>query len=598
MFSKSKKSGDEPSSLNSHSLMIFRMAIGLVMIHFASGQVWAGSNPGFWSELDQHSLRGDAPSFPDGEPQITQGEGSLIVINGSTSANDPRDAYCIKISDPNTFVITSDEAVNGFAIADFDTRLFLFDRKGEPVLYNDDTPPSGTPFGSTLRATADDGSGFALTQPGEYVLVVGGFSDDPLDNVANKVFNSIGNTAINSANTSASKFAAWENSNPETGNYTLTLQGVEHCQTDLDIVGVSINADNSLICSTDQAGDFLNCNPESNASIKSRVATGFLNQDSHMDAVFSTFGDGPPTICLGNGAGGYSHCSTHNVGNTYISAMVVADFNHDGINDVFFASGLDTYPHVICPGNGMGGLNQCAYMFIQGLGYTKDIESGFMNGDRHRDVVFTQDNGTVWMCRGDGTIGFAPQNCILGLETDVNDLTLADIDGDGNEDVVFARTNDSFNRYCKNMGTDTGTFAQCQNIGTDQHSSNQVAHGDLDNDGDIDLVFTNANLFQHNAVNRVCLNQSGSFTCSDISGQLGAYYDIEIGLLNGDNIPDLAMSQSTISETLIRTCIGDGSGGFSNCSGVAKMVYDFSLVEFGQYDGIFKDSYERYFNSP
>ncbi len=72
----------------------------------------------------------DAPSFPDKAAQISQGEGDLLQIIGQTSANDFRDSYCIKITDTNSFSVTSDINIDPSASATFDTRLFLFDKYG------------------------------------------------------------------------------------------------------------------------------------------------------------------------------------------------------------------------------------------------------------------------------------------------------------------------------------------------------------------------------------------------------------------------------------------------------------------------------------
>ena len=219
---------------------------------------------GTWSEF------GDVQSYPDGQPQVTRGAGALTLINGSTfPTSDPRNAYCIKITDPANFIATTDNNIINTASTDFDTRLFLFDKRGKPLLFNDDTPPSAAPFASTLTSVATDGSGYVLNQPGEYILVVAGFSDDPMDNIANNLFNQTA-SLVHAPIPNSNHFATWENNNPQTGGYFIALQGVSFCQDKLDIVGTSSSLTNdSLMCSGDGIGGFGNCNSDSINSVKS-----------------------------------------------------------------------------------------------------------------------------------------------------------------------------------------------------------------------------------------------------------------------------------------------------------------------------------------
>ena len=94
-----------------------------------------------WTEV------GDAPSFPDGQAQITRGEGALSTIVGATDdieTGDLRDAYCVRITDPDSFLATTDPETDPGANGDFDTRLFLLRPDGAPLLANDNTPPPRT----------------------------------------------------------------------------------------------------------------------------------------------------------------------------------------------------------------------------------------------------------------------------------------------------------------------------------------------------------------------------------------------------------------------------------------------------------------------
>ena len=178
---------------------------------------------------------GDAPSSPL-TPQVTIGSGPLTTISGATFTipDDPADAYLITISDPANFYATLDSNFDPAAGTSngFDSRLFLFDAAGIPVLANDDnggsvqsliTDPASFP--GTVRPTAEP-----LTA-GDYVLVVAGFEDDPVDADGLPLFGVLGlaPTALFGPDPAAGPFAGFESDagfiTPDTGGYTVALNG-------------------------------------------------------------------------------------------------------------------------------------------------------------------------------------------------------------------------------------------------------------------------------------------------------------------------------------------------------------------------------------
>ena len=178
---------------------------------------------------------GDAPSSPL-TPQVTIGSGPLTTITGATFTvpNDPADAYLITITDPASFYATLDSGFDPAAGTNnnFDSRLFLFDDAGNPVLANDDT-------GGSVQSLITDPANFpgnvqptapSLT-PGDYVLVVAGFEDDPVDTDGLPLFGVLGldPTALFGPDPDAGPFAGFESDagfiTPDTGNYTVALNG-------------------------------------------------------------------------------------------------------------------------------------------------------------------------------------------------------------------------------------------------------------------------------------------------------------------------------------------------------------------------------------
>ncbi|MFK8012022.1 MAG: FG-GAP repeat domain-containing protein, partial [Marinicellaceae bacterium] len=538
-----------------------------------------------WTEIN------DAASFPDGQAQVTRGSGSLPYLFGKTTGpDDNRDAYCIKIDDPENFQITSDSNTQPFATADFDTRLFLFDKRGTPVLYNDDTPPSTAPYHSTLTGIATDGSNFGLSQAGEYVLVVAGFSDDPLDNVANQLFGS-DSTFIHAANTDAGHFRAWENNSPATGNYVLSLKGVSPCQDKLDIVGTTFlehSADFSLLCSGNGNGGTSICNASSSSSVKENVAVGYINQDSHLDAVFDYYAFDLPTVCLGDGKGGYSTCDTFDPGTDETINAVLGDINNDNMTDMVLISSVHSFQYS-CLGLGDGTFEPCTTFINTNDDLSYEVQLAHMNGDRFLDVVISR-LSSLEICLGDGLGGFG--SCET-TTVDAYSIHVADFDGDNILDVI-TNADGEMNHLCINDGD---ADLNCTSINADTNRTSGLAIGDLEGDGDVDVVFSNL-IGDNPGINKVCLNSGiGTFSCNNISGFQGSFKSIKLGLMNHDNILDVVVSGDDLdfTESFTRICLGVGDGTFFQCNNDTKMPFNqIQLGEFGDFDVIFTNGFELF----
>lgn len=536
---------------------------------------------GNWFEI------GDAPSFPDGQAQVTRGQGLLTTLSGATTATiDRRDSYCIKITDPDNFRATTDANSDPLASATFDTRLYLFDKRGTPVLYNDDTVNNTAPFHSTITGTASDGSNFVLSQGGEYVLVVGGFSDDAFDNSVNNVFNTTGNSSsINAANSSAGHFNTWENGNPNTGDYTLALQGISFCQDKLDIIGTGVSLTNdSQMCIGDGEGGFTSCNNDSIDTAKKQIVTGYLDSDAHLDVIFDKFDIEDPTICLGNGNGGYQSCSLYNdVANINSDTPILGDINNDSITDAVFI--VDSENHKACLGDGFGSFINCTDISNTDSTYANGAQLSYIDADNKLDLIFTTFNlitlSSTHICLGNGLGGF---NACINASIDASVFEVADFNNDGSSDIIALKGLGIPNNICLNNGS--GGFS-CNSISASTNNSKGVAIGDLNNDGNYDSVI--ANFF---GLNQVCLGVgNGTFNCSNVSDLTGNYTAVKLGLLNDDNFLDAVFAGNN---SFTQTCLGNGDGSFNNCvTDTSLDFFDIELGEFGEAPNeLFSDGFE------
>ena len=131
-----------------------------------------------------------------------------------------------------------------------------------------------------------------------------------------------------------------------------------------------------------------------------------------------------------------------------------------------------------------------------------------------------------------------------------------DLDGDGDIDVVDG-TDPSARIY---LNDGSGNLAQSQIVGQDLPITRSVALADLDGDTDLDLVLGIANS-QFTSNNQVFLNDgTGQFTFKEHVGSNNCR-SLAVADLNGDTFPDIF---ETVQNDADRVWINDGMGSFSD----------------------------------
>jgi hypothetical protein len=143
----------------------------------------------------------------------------------------------------------------------------------------------------------------------------------------------------------------------------------------------------------------------------------------------------------------------------------------------------------------------------------------------------------------------------------------ADFNGDGFADVVLANAaSNHSSRVC--FGDRAGGFESCSDIGVAGLAATGVAAGDVDRDGDLDVVLAS------DLGNRVCRNDGrGSFACATLAGESGD--TVALGDLDADGDLDAIFASYSRRE---RVCKNDGGGAFT-CS-------NFGATDFLQARGV------------
>ncbi len=176
---------------------------------------------------------------------------------------------------------------------------------------------------------------------------------------------------------------------------------------------------------------------------------------------------------------------------TGASGVATADMDGDGDLDVvstFPSSGIISWFEN--DGSGSFGTGQTITLGVR----AQNVIVADLNGDGRLDVISTstEDNRIAWYPNyGNSTFRFGSQRTITGAVDGIQDVTVADMDGDGDLDVLSASANDNKIAWYPNDGN--GSFDNQLTITAEALGALSVSTGDLDGDGDLDVLSARSN---------------------------------------------------------------------------------------------------------
>jgi hypothetical protein len=213
------------------------------------------------------------------------------------------------------------------------------------------------------------------------------------------------------------------------------------------------------------------------------VAVGDFNGDGKADIV-ATAENGPSegvNVLLGNGDGTFQTAVYYPTG-WGPECVVIADFNSDGIPDLAVVNASSDNISVLL-GNGDGTFQPAnSFATLPSGGSPFWAASGDFNADGKPDLAVVVGNSVeIFLGNGDGT--FAASGA-YGAGTNPASVTVADINGDGNQDLTVVS---EYGNVTALLGTGNGTFQPGQTLAVGSFLSS-VAVGDFNSDGTADLV--------------------------------------------------------------------------------------------------------------
>ncbi|MFK7787352.1 MAG: FG-GAP repeat domain-containing protein, partial [Crocinitomicaceae bacterium] len=260
-----------------------------------------------------------------------------------------------------------------------------------------------------------------------------------------------------------------------------------------------------------------------------------LDMDGDLDIVFSTYDSNTLAWCANDGSGNFGPAQVVSSSVTRATAIHAADLDGDGDDDLISFSGIFTGTTIWYMNNGSGSFGPAQVISSVENG-VKNIFAADVDNDGDKDVVVASfyGNRIAWYQNG-GTGVFGSPIVITTATNGAQRIFLDDLDGDNDLDLVSASFNDDKIAWYENLGGSFGTQTVLTNL-ADEAKGVNIA--DVDNDGDKDVVFCSDN----DKVGWFENDGTGNFIAEKyVTGSTQNPHSIEVVDLDDDGFVDMLL---------------------------------------------------------
>ncbi len=221
------------------------------------------------------------------------------------------------------------------------------------------------------------------------------------------------------------------------------------------------------------------------------IGVGYINNnDNYIDVLaVDQFGDKVVWYKNTDGEGTFSPAMIITTSQDFPKQAKCSDIDGDGDNDIIICSKLD---NTIAWYENMGGQGNFSEMKIISTtaNNTFSLFSIDIDGDGNTDIISDSsslNNNPAWYRNTNGEGLFGGERALTNENSGTIFVKTADLDGDSDQDILTVEWGGATIAWFENLNG-LGTFGDKQIITTAVFRPRMIEVGDIDNDGDIDVV--------------------------------------------------------------------------------------------------------------
>jgi hypothetical protein len=317
---------------------------------------------------------------------------------------------------------------------------------------------------------------------------------------------------------------------------------------DLDLA-LALEFESNILLINDGSGRFENGSDRLPRDVHDSedVAFADLDGDGDLDLFLVSEDDETNELYLNDGNGRFVDASDRIPVTGVSNGHAVLDIDGDGDIDLLIGN---QGPNRLLINNGDAQFTDRTAELWPNDSPTQDLELVDVDGDTDLDVIVANEAQNRLFLNGDGRLIDATAGRLPEREDETREIRAADVDGDGDQDLLVA--NVSFvtswsrqDRLLLNNGDGFFIDAAQNAFPNDDRDHFTIQVADLDADGDLDVI-TPHSVVRGGAGNyRVLLNDGNAVFSESAEGSVlpestdGNGFDIEVADFNGDGSEDL-----------------------------------------------------------